>query len=159
MQTVTATHGTAARREYGIWKNGRRAWRLLAGTLARVGASSATCPASRYVAETSGKTRRSDGQARRATCCAGSGPVSGKRSGRHDKASRRRGFSSAPGGRREAACKWVNSGAEIRRRTACPHREVSAVIIVSLRRTPFGWNVPDNAPPCRIAAGGMMESG
>jgi hypothetical protein len=32
-------------------------------------------------------------------------------------------------------------------------------MIMSLRPTPFGSNVPDNAPRRRIAAGGMIKSG
>lgn len=80
--------------------------------------------------------------------CAPSISNSGRRSGLDDKASWR---TRIPG-----AAKGGGAG---RRRAHGPRREKSAVMVMSLRRRMFGWNVPDSAPPHRIAAGGMKNSG
>jgi hypothetical protein len=107
-----------------------------------------------------------------------SGLGSGKRNGLNDKASRETGIW-RPAVRRPAIrqpgiqARPASRGSAVqrpavqpaayrgcaRRRTQRPRREKSAVIVISSCRPALGWNVPDNAPPRRIAARGIKNSG
>ncbi|CAE6866721.1 hypothetical protein R75471_01353 [Paraburkholderia domus] len=94
--------------------------------------------------------------------CAASDPNSGKRNGLNDKASRKmevwRPAIRGPAIRRPAT-RGPAVGGRARQRALRPRQEKSAVIVMSLCRPTFGWNVPDNAPSRRIAARGMKNSG